>query len=74
MKGTTRKITSQEGELLNFLRPFMTTALPLMKNILTPLTKSVLVPLGLTAAVSETDATIQKKKKKKKKSQNRLKN
>ena len=71
MKGTTRKITSQEGELLNFLRPFMTTALPLMKNILTPLAKSVLVPLGLTAAVSETDATIQKKKTK---TQNRLKN
>ena len=44
----------------------MTTALPLMKNILTPLTKSVLVPLGLTAAVSETDATIKKKKKKRK--------
>ena len=28
-KGTTRKITSQEGEFLNFLRPLM-AGLPLM--------------------------------------------
>ena len=39
----------------------MTTSLPLMKNVLTPLTKSVLVLLGLTAAASVTDAAIQKK-------------
>ena len=32
-----------------------------MKNVLTPLTKSVLVPLELTAAASATDAAIQKK-------------
>ena len=38
----------------------MTTALPLMKNVLTPLAKSILVPLGLTAAASSTDAAIQK--------------
>ena len=31
-----------------------------MKNILTPLVKSVLVPLVLTAAASATDAAIQK--------------
>ena len=73
LKGTTRKITSQEGGLLNFLRPSMTTALPLMKNILTPLTKSVLVPLGLTAAVSETDATIKKKQKNKRKIDEKIK-
>ena len=30
-----------------------------MKNILTPLVKSVLVPLVLTAAASATDASIQ---------------
>ena len=32
-----------------------------MKNVLKPLAKSVLIPLGLTAAVSATDAVIQKK-------------
>ena len=32
-----------------------------MKNILPPLARSVLIALGLTAAVSATDAPIQKK-------------
>ena len=32
-----------------------------MTNILKPLPKSVLIPLGLTAAASATDAAIQKK-------------
>ena len=32
-----------------------------MENILKPLTKSVLIPLGLTAAASTTDAAIHKK-------------
>ena len=32
-----------------------------MKNALMPLAKSVLIPLGLTAAERATDATIQKK-------------
>ena len=32
-----------------------------MKNVITTLAKSVFVPLGLTAAASATDATIQKK-------------
>ena len=32
-----------------------------MKNALIPLAKSVLIPLGLTAAETATDATIQKK-------------
>ena len=32
-----------------------------MKNILKPLAKSVLIPLGLTAAESATDAAIHKK-------------
>ena len=36
----------------------MTTALPLMKDVLIPLAKNVLVPLGLTAAASATDAAI----------------
>ena len=41
LKGTTRKITSQEGGFLDFLRPLMTADLPLMKSLLTPLAKSV---------------------------------
>ena len=40
----------------------MTAGLPLMKNALTLLPKSTLVTLGLTAAVSATDAAIQNKK------------
>ena len=32
-----------------------------MKNVLNPLAKRFLVPLGLTAAASATDADIQKK-------------
>ena len=61
MKGTTRK-NSQKGGLLNFLAAFTRFALPLLKSVLTliPLAKSVLVPLGLTAAASATDAAIQK--------------
>ena len=61
LKGTTRKITSQEGGFLNFVRPLMTAGLPLMKTVLTPLAKSVLLPLGLSAGMSAADAAIQKK-------------
>ena len=34
LKGTTAKISSQEGRFLNFLRPLMTAGLPLMKSVL----------------------------------------
>ena len=61
LKGTTRKITSQEGGFLNFLRPLMAAVLPLMKNVLTPLAKSVLIPLGLSAGMPAANAAIQKK-------------
>ena len=46
LKGTTRKIISHKGGFLNFLRPLMTTGLPLLRSILTPLAKSVLLPIG----------------------------
>ena len=36
LKGTTRKITTQEGGFLNFLKRFMSVGLSLMKNVLTP--------------------------------------
>ena len=61
LKGTTRKMTSQRGRFLNFLRPLMTTGLPLMKVVLMPLAKSVLLPLRLPAGMSAADAAIQKK-------------
>ena len=43
------------------LGPLLKTGLPLMKNVLKPLAKSVLITLGLTATVSATDKVIQKK-------------
>ena len=61
LKETTRKINSLKGGFLNFLKPLMTAGLPLMKHLLTPSPKSVLVPSGLTTAASVTDAVIQKK-------------
>ena len=61
LKGTTRKISSQEGGFLSFLRSLMTSGLPLIKNWRTPLAKYVLVVLKLMAATSATFAAIQKK-------------
>ena len=61
MKGTFKTIISLEGGFLNFLRPLMTASLLLMKNELTPLAKSVLVPLGLTTTASTKDVALQKK-------------
>ena len=43
------------------LGPLLKTGLPLMKNVLKPLAKSVLILLGLTAARSGIDAAIDKK-------------
>ena len=53
----------QSREFLSrFRRPLLKTDFPLMKNVLKTLAKSVLIPLGLTAAASATDAAIQKKR------------
>ena len=49
------------GLLGKILGPLLKTGLQLMKNIFTPLAKSVLIPLGLTAAASASDAGIHKK-------------
>ena len=49
------------GFLGRLLGPLLKTGLPLMGNVLKPLTKSVLVLLGLMTAASATDAAIQKK-------------
>ena len=60
LKGTTTKITSQEGGFLNILWSLMTAGLQLMKSLLTPLAKSVLLLSGLSKAMSATYAAIQK--------------
>ena len=49
------------GFLCGLLGPLLRTGLPLMKSVIKPLAKSVLVPLGLTAAASAADAGINKK-------------
>ena len=46
------------GFLGRLLGPLLKTGLPLMKSVIKPLAKSVLIPLGLTAAVSAADAGI----------------
>ena len=60
LKETTRKITSQEGGFLNSIEPLMTAGLPLMKNVLKPVTIIVLIPLVLTVAASSVDPSIKK--------------
>ena len=53
---------SKTGDFLGkLLGPLLKTGLPLMKNVLTPLAKSVLIPLGLTTAALAADAGIHKK-------------
>ena len=44
-----------------FLRALMIAGLPLKKNVLTTLAKSILVPFGLAAVISTTYAAIQNK-------------
>ena len=56
------KIGQSGGFLRRPLRPLLKIGLPLIGNVLKPLAKSVLIPLGLTAAASATDAAILKKK------------
>ena len=49
------------GFLGKRLGPLLRTGLSLIKNVIKPLAKSGLVPLGLTAATSAADAGIHKK-------------
>ena len=49
------------GFLGKLLGPLLKTGLPLIKSVIKPLAKSVLIPLGLTAAASAADAGIHKK-------------
>ena len=55
------KIIQSRGFLGKLLGPLLKTELPLIKNVITPLAKSVLIPLGLTAAASAADPGIHKR-------------
>ena len=55
------KMIQSGGFLGRLLGPLLKTGLPLIKNVIKPLAKSVLIPLGLTASASTTDAGIHKK-------------
>ena len=60
-KAQINKIILFGGFFSKLLVPLLKTGLPLIKNVIKPLAKSVLVPLGLTAAASAADAGIHKK-------------
>ena len=52
----------QLGEFLGrLLGPLLKAGLPLIKNVIKPLAKSLLIPLGLTAAAPAADAEIHEK-------------
>ena len=55
------KMIQSGGFLGRLLGPFLKTGLPLIKNVIKPLAKSVLIPLGLTVAASAADAGIHNK-------------
>ena len=54
------KMIQSGGCLGKLLGPLLKTGLPLTKNVIKPLAKSLLIPLVLTAAVSAADAGIHK--------------
>ena len=49
MKTQLSKMIQSGGFLGRLLGPLLKTGLPLMKNVIKPFAKSVLVPLGVTA-------------------------
>ena len=55
------KMIQSGGFLSRLLGPLLKTGLPLIKSVIKPLAKSVLIPLGLTAAASAADTGIHKK-------------
>ena len=55
------KMIQSGGFLGRLLGPLLRKGLPLMKSVIQPLAKSVLIPLGLTVAASVADAGIHKK-------------
>ena len=55
------KIIQSGGFVGRLLGPLLKAGLPLIKNVIKPLAKRFLIPLGLTGAVSVADAGIHKK-------------
>ena len=55
------KLIQSGGFLGRLLGPLLKNGFSLMKNVIQPLAKSVLIPLGLTAAASAADARMYKK-------------
>ena len=55
------KMMQWDGFLSRLIGPLLKTGLPLIKSVIKPLAKRVLIPLGLTAAASAADAGIHKK-------------
>ena len=55
------KMIQSGGFLRRLLGPLLKTGLPLIKNVIKPWAKSVLIPLGLNAAASAADTEIHKK-------------
>ena len=55
------KMIQSGGFLGRLLGPLLKTGLPFIKNMIKPLAKSVLIPLGLTAPASVADTEIHKK-------------
>ena len=60
-KAKINKIIQSGGFLGELLGPLLKTGLPLIKKVIKPLAKSVLIPLGLIAAASAADAGIREK-------------
>ena len=60
-KAQINKIIQSGGFVSKLLGPLLKTGLPLIKTVIKSLAKSVLIPLGLTAAASAADAGIHKK-------------
>ena len=60
-KAQISKIIQSGGFLGRLLGPLPNTELPLIKNVIKPFAKSVLIPLGLAAAALSADAGIHKK-------------
>ena len=56
------KMIQLGGFLNRLLGTLLKTGLPLIKNVIKPIAKSVLIPLGLTAAASAAGAGIHKKR------------
>ena len=61
-KSQLSKMIQSGGFLGRLLGPLLKTRLPLIKKVIKPLAKSVLIPLALTAAAAAADAGIHKKK------------